>query len=248
MTARVSTNLSADGLRRFSARVASGLVARRATADKAAAWQELAEEALSIDVATKKGQDEVEGAWVVERFENAEWNAAIEALGARALLLSGDKPTQPPYETLFARVAPADVVGLGIGKTELGGRLVEGITKLLASAPGWKPLEAVLEAFATANERLVQAAQAREREEELLLGFELARGKLVRRINREADLTEAFVLAAFPKRFDLVRALFVEPVEAATDGALHLPPEMDAGQTLRVDAPERRALGRAKPR
>ncbi|MCC6522573.1 MAG: hypothetical protein IT373_07920 [Polyangiaceae bacterium] len=209
---------SPDRLRRFCARVASAMASRPILNEKIAAWEELAEECLSVDVATKKGDDEVEAAQARARLEDADWRHALHALAARALALAGEKPGAPPYETLFGRVNERDVAELGSGKAELGARLVGGLEGLLGNAPGWRPLGPLAEALSVANQRLAEAFEGLGREEELVLGFELARAKLARRVAHEADLTCAFVLAAFPGRYDLLSAIFGETDERPGSG------------------------------
>jgi len=137
------------------------------------------------------------------RVFDARWDTAVKKVSAEAFHLAGKDAGKDPYNALFGTVKADDAVVLGPSKAEAFGNT------LLArgAALGNAALTALLGAVRFAQEKLVAADTERDAATNEAATHELERRKLLREVERQADLAEVGILTAFPGERALVNAI-----------------------------------------
>lgn len=203
--ARLQETASFETMLDYTAQVRAGLGALEELVALMGPFEDLTTRVMAARDARDKARWKVLGKSARVRVFDARWDTAVKATSAEAFHLAGKDASKDPYNALFGTVKADDAVDLGPAKAEAFG------DKLLArgAALAVPALDAKLADVKTHQQKLVLADKERDQAADEQATHEIERRKLLKEVERQADLAEVGILTAFPGDRALVNAILV---------------------------------------
>jgi len=203
MSYKLNTSVSLESLRSYAVQVIAGLKATGGLEESLASWSAQKEAILRARDARDADLDREAETSARVRVSDAEWDSTVGSLSQVAQFLAGGDAKKPPYTELFGTVKAHQLKRFGPAKAPSA---AAGLVAKAQSSAHPQLVEAGRE-LAAKTEALAVAEKADADAEVRVLTHTIEKAKLVRSMETLVAETEAKLLARWPGRDDLVRAI-----------------------------------------